>query len=93
MGYGRFDETRDEEGNRDFIKVSKPRPGTTLITMDRPDRMNSMAFEQAIPLHAALEEVAQGLAEASELVKREYSKAASGAEVATAALQQLGDQV
>lgn len=58
MGYGRFDESRDEAGNRDFIKVSTPRPGTTLITMDRPERMNSMAFEQAIPLHAALEEVA-----------------------------------
>ena len=59
MNYGRYDDTRDEAGNRDFIRVSKPRPGTTLITMDRPERMNSMAFEQVIPLHAALEEVAQ----------------------------------
>ena len=58
MGYGRFDASRDADGNRDFIQVSRPRPGTTLITMDRPERMNSMAFEQAIPLHAALEEIA-----------------------------------
>jgi len=58
MSYGRFDDSRDDEGNRDFIKITKPRPGTTLITMDRPERMNSMAFEQVIPLHAALEEVA-----------------------------------
>ncbi|MEM9176856.1 MAG: enoyl-CoA hydratase [Myxococcota bacterium] len=58
MGFGRFDDSRDADGHRDFIKVTRPRPGTTVITMDRPERMNSMAFEQAIPLHAALEEVA-----------------------------------
>ena len=58
MSYGRFDESRDEQGNRDFVKITKPRAGTTVITMDRPERMNSMAFEQVIPLHAALEEVA-----------------------------------
>ncbi len=58
MSYGRFDETRDDKGNRDFIEVTRPREGTTVITMNRPDRMNSMAFEQVIPLHAALEEVA-----------------------------------
>jgi enoyl-CoA hydratase len=57
MSFGRFDETRDEQGNRAFIEVSKPRKGTTVITMNRPERMNSMAFEQVIPLHAALEEV------------------------------------
>ncbi len=56
--YGRFDDTRDDAGNREFIKVSQPRPGTTLITMDHSERMNSMAFEQVTPLHAALEEVA-----------------------------------
>ena len=58
MSYGRFDDSRDDAGNRDFIRISRPRPGTTLITMDRPERMNSMAFEQTIPLHAALEELA-----------------------------------
>lgn len=58
MSYGRFDQTRDDEGNRDFIRITRPRPGTTVITMNRPDRMNSMAFEQVIPLHAALEDIA-----------------------------------
>ena len=58
MSYGRFDESRDDEGNRDFVKITRPRAGTTVITMDRPERMNSMAFEQVIPLHAALDEVA-----------------------------------
>jgi enoyl-CoA hydratase len=58
MSYGRFDDSRDEDGNREFIQVTRPRPGTTVITMNRPERMNSMAFEQVIPLHAAFEEVA-----------------------------------
>ena len=58
MSYGRFDESRDEHGNRDHIQITKPRPGTTLITLDRPERMNSMAMEQMIPLHAAFEEIA-----------------------------------
>jgi len=58
MSYGRFDQSRDASGNRDFIEVTRPRAGTTVITMNRPERMNSMAFEQVIPLHAALEEAA-----------------------------------
>lgn len=58
MSYGRFDDSRDEAGNRAFIQLTRPRPGTTVITMNRPERMNSMAFEQVIPLHAAIEEVA-----------------------------------
>lgn len=58
MSYGRFDETKDEDGNREFIRVEKPRPGITVITMNRPERMNSMAFEQMIPLHATFEDIA-----------------------------------
>jgi len=41
------------------ILVAKPRPHTTVITMNRPERMNSMAFEMVGPLHDALAEVAQ----------------------------------
>ncbi len=59
MGYGRFDASRDDSGNRDFIQITRPRPGTTVITMNRPERMNSMAFEQAIPLRDAMREVAE----------------------------------
>jgi enoyl-CoA hydratase len=58
VGYGRFDESRDEEGNRDFIQVTRPRPQTAVVTLNRPERMNSMSFEQMIPLHATLEELA-----------------------------------
>jgi len=41
-----------------FVRIEKPRPHTSVIVMDRPDRMNSMAFELVGPLHAAIEEVA-----------------------------------
>ncbi len=41
-----------------YIEIDKPRPGTTVITMNRPERLNSMAFELVIPLHEALEKVA-----------------------------------
>jgi enoyl-CoA hydratase len=58
LGYGRFDDSRDADGNRNFIDVTRPRPHTTVVTMNRPERMNSMSFEQMIPLHAALEELA-----------------------------------
>ncbi len=41
-----------------FVRVEKPRPHTSVITMNRPERMNSMAFELVVPLHEALAEVA-----------------------------------
>jgi len=41
-----------------FIRIEKPRPHTSVIVMDRPERMNSMAFEMMIPLHQAILEVA-----------------------------------
>ena len=42
-----------------YIRIEKPRPHTSVIVMDRPERMNSMAFEQVVPLHDAIAEVAQ----------------------------------
>ncbi len=42
-----------------YIRIEKPRPHTSVIVMDRPERMNSMAFEQAIPLRDAMREVAE----------------------------------
>ncbi len=41
-----------------YIEIDKPRPGTTVITMNRPERLNSMAFELVVPLHEAFEKVA-----------------------------------
>jgi enoyl-CoA hydratase len=42
-----------------MILVDKPRPHTTVITMNRPERMNSMAFDLMVPLRDALAEVAE----------------------------------
>jgi len=41
----------------DLILIDKPRPHTTVITLNRPERMNSMAFELMVPLHEAFLEV------------------------------------
>ena len=40
-----------------FVLVEKPRPHVALVTLNRPERMNSMAFDVMIPLRDALEEV------------------------------------
>src|SRR5215218_7205326 len=40
-----------------FIEIEKPRPQVALVTLNRPERMNSMAFDVMIPLRDALEEV------------------------------------
>jgi len=41
-----------------FVRIEKPQPHTSVIVMDRPERMNSMSFDLVIPLHDALDEVA-----------------------------------
>jgi enoyl-CoA hydratase len=40
----------------DFVVVDKPRPQVTVITLNRPERMNAMAFDVMIPFRRALEE-------------------------------------
>src|SRR5256714_5661831 len=40
-----------------FVLVEKPRPQVTLITLNRPERMNAMAFDVMIPFREALEAV------------------------------------
>jgi enoyl-CoA hydratase len=40
-----------------LVLVEHPRPQIALITLNRPERMNSMAFDVMVPLKAALEEV------------------------------------
>ncbi|MEH6583233.1 MAG: enoyl-CoA hydratase [Halioglobus sp.] len=40
-----------------FVLVDKPRPHVTRITLNRPDRMNAMAFDVMVPFKKALEEV------------------------------------
>ena len=38
-----------------FIELSTPRPHIRLLTLNRPERMNAMAFDVMIPLREALE--------------------------------------
>src|SRR5438309_11216218 len=40
-----------------FVLIDRPRPGVALITLNRPERMNAMAFDVMIPLRKALEEI------------------------------------
>ena len=40
-----------------FVNVEYPRPGVCLITLNRPERMNAMAFDVMVPFKEALEEV------------------------------------
>lgn len=40
-----------------FVLVDKPRPHVTVVTLNRPERMNAMAFDVMIPFAEALREV------------------------------------
>jgi enoyl-CoA hydratase len=40
-----------------MVLVEHPRPQIALITLNRPERMNSMAFDVMVPLKAALESI------------------------------------
>jgi enoyl-CoA hydratase len=40
-----------------LVLVEHPRPQIALITLNRPERMNSMAFDVMVPLKAALEKI------------------------------------
>jgi enoyl-CoA hydratase len=40
-----------------MVLVEHPRPQVALITLNRPQRMNSMAFDVMVPLKAALENI------------------------------------
>jgi enoyl-CoA hydratase len=40
-----------------FVLIDRPRPGVALITLNRPERMNAMAFDVMIPFRETLEEI------------------------------------
>ncbi|MCX2980304.1 enoyl-CoA hydratase [Halieaceae bacterium IMCC14734] len=40
-----------------YVLVDKPRPHVTQITLNRPERMNAMAFDLMVPFKEALEEI------------------------------------
>jgi enoyl-CoA hydratase len=40
-----------------FVLVDRPRPNVALVTLNRPERMNSMAFDVMVPLKKVLDEL------------------------------------
>ncbi|HEX4175611.1 MAG TPA: enoyl-CoA hydratase, partial [Acidimicrobiales bacterium] len=40
-----------------FTEVTRPHPGVAVVTLNRPERMNAMAFDVMIPFRDALREV------------------------------------
>ena len=38
-----------------FLLVDRPRPHVALLTLNRPERMNAMAFDVMLPLRRAIE--------------------------------------
>ncbi len=40
-----------------FIEVEKPRPDVAVIRLNRPERMNAMAFDVMVPFREVLEEI------------------------------------
>lgn len=47
----------DRDQDQDWIRVEHPVPGIAVLTMDRPERSNSMAFDLMLPLRERLEAV------------------------------------
>ncbi|OBB13898.1 enoyl-CoA hydratase [Mycolicibacterium setense] len=41
----------------EFVLVDRSRPDVALVTLNRPERMNSMAFDVMVPLKSVLEEL------------------------------------
>jgi len=37
-----------------YVEISKPLPHVSVITLDRPERMNALSFETVVPLHDAI---------------------------------------
>jgi enoyl-CoA hydratase len=42
-----------------FIEIEKPRPHVTLVTLNRPERMNAMAFDVMIPMRDTLRDISR----------------------------------
>jgi enoyl-CoA hydratase len=47
--------TDDPRHDAGFVKIERPQPSIALVTLDRPERMNAMAFDVMVPLREALE--------------------------------------
>ena len=47
------------DGERAFVLVDRPTDDIAVVTLNRPERMNSMAFDVMVPLRQVLEEVGE----------------------------------
>ncbi|MDG3016797.1 enoyl-CoA hydratase [Speluncibacter jeojiensis] len=41
----------------DFVLVDKPKPNVAVVTLNRPERMNAMAFDVMVPLKETIEQI------------------------------------
>lgn len=46
-----------EQNPSQFVVVDRPRPHVALVTLNRPERMNSMAFDLMVPLKTVLDQL------------------------------------
>jgi enoyl-CoA hydratase len=37
-----------------YVEITQPRPHVSLITLNRPERMNALSFDTVVPLHGAI---------------------------------------
>ncbi|MEB3023239.1 enoyl-CoA hydratase [[Mycobacterium] crassicus] len=49
--------TTASEYGSEFVLVDRPRPQVALITLNRPERMNAMAFDVMVPLRDVLSQI------------------------------------
>jgi len=49
--------TTTSEFGSEYVLVERPRPHVALITLNRPERMNSMAFDVMVPLREVLSDI------------------------------------
>jgi len=47
----------EQNSSDSLVLVDRPRPNVALVTLNRPERMNSMAFDVMVPLKRALDEL------------------------------------
>lgn len=47
----------DQEDRSPYVEVTRPAPGVAMVTLNRPERMNAMAFDVMVPVRDRLVEL------------------------------------
>ena len=68
----------------EFVRVEKPQPHIALVTLNRPERMNAMAFDVMVPFREELERVGADNAVRVVVVTGEGRGFCSGADLVSA---------